>query len=97
MIRTIHAGARQDVADAVDFYTHNAGAHIAARFLNEFERIARILFDNPGFGTPTTHDRRIYPLNAFPYSVIYRTKGDHLRILTVRHQSRSPGYASNRH
>ena len=48
MIRTIHAGARQDVTDAVDFYTQNAGAHIAARFLNEFERIARILFGNPG-------------------------------------------------
>jgi hypothetical protein len=39
MLRSLHPGARQDVADAMDFYKQNAGAHIAARFLNEFERV----------------------------------------------------------
>jgi len=97
MKRSMHAGASQDVADAVDFYTQNAGAHIATRFLNEFERVARLLIDNPGFGTPTTLGRRSYPLHAFPYSVVYRAQGETIRFLIVRHQSRKPGYASHRH
>lgn len=97
MLRSLHAGARQDVADAMDFYTQNAGAHIATRFLNEFERVARLLITNPGFGTPTTLGRRTYPLHTFPYSVVYRAQGEQLRILIVRHQRRQPGYASDRH
>ncbi|MFZ4623499.1 MAG: type II toxin-antitoxin system RelE/ParE family toxin [Rhodoferax sp.] len=93
----MHAGASQDVADAVDFYTQSAGAHIAARFLNEFERVARLLIANPGFGTPTTLGRRTYPLHGFPYSVVYSARGETLRFLIVRHQSRKPDFTSHRH
>ncbi|MBK9442533.1 MAG: type II toxin-antitoxin system RelE/ParE family toxin [Comamonadaceae bacterium] len=97
MKRSMHAGASQDVANAVDFYTQSAGVHIATRFLNEFERVARLIIDNPGFGTPTKLGKRAYPLHGFPYSVVYSAKGDTLRFLVVRHQRQTPGFGSGRH
>lgn len=97
MNRSMHPGAEQDVADALDFYRQQAGSLIAARFLNEFERVARLLAEHPGFGTPTTKRRRVFPLKMFPYSVVYRTQGGDLRILIVRHQHRKPSFASDRH
>lgn len=93
----MHAVAIQDVANAIDFYTQSAGAQVASRFLNEFERVARLLIDNPGFGTPTTGGKRAYPLHGFPYSVVYSTREDTLRFLVVRHQRQRPGFGRDRH
>ena len=94
---SFHAGAEQDVTDAQDFYVQNAGVPVATRFLDELQHVIQLLLQHPGLGTPTTKNRRVFPLKAFPYSVVYRTQGEQLRILIVRHQSRKPGFASNRH
>lgn len=92
-----HAGAEQDVADAQDFYTQHAGIQVAARFLNELQRIIQLLLQHPGLGTPMSKNRRAFPLKGFPYSVVYRANDGHLHILIVRHHSRKPGFANNRH
>jgi plasmid stabilization system protein ParE len=68
---SLHPGAEQDIADALDFYTKQAGPLVARRFLNEFERVATLLVEYPDFGTPTTRGRRVFPLRLFPYSVVY--------------------------
>jgi toxin ParE1/3/4 len=94
---SFHAGAEQDVADAQDFYEQRAGLQVATRFLDELQHVIQLLLQHPGLGTPTTKNRRVFPLKAFPYSVVYRAQGEQLRILIVRHQSRKPGFASNRH
>jgi plasmid stabilization system protein ParE len=94
---SFHAGAELDVTDAQDFYVQHAGLLVATRFLDELQHVIQLLLQHPGLGTPTTKNRRVFPLKAFPYSVVYRAQGDHLRILIVRHQSRKPGFASNRH
>lgn len=96
MTFSLHPGAEQDVADAVDFYVEQAGAIVAERFLVEFERVAELLARHPGFGTPTTKGRRVFPLGIFPYSVIYRKLETGVRIFVVRHQHRKPGYGSGR-
>ena len=96
MSYTLHPGAEQDVADAIDFYLERAGVKVATRFLEEFERVATLLTENPGFGTPSSRGRRSYPLKVFPYSVVYRALEDHVRILIVRHQHRKPNYAGSR-
>jgi len=93
---SLHPGAEKDIADALDFYIERAGVNVATRFLDEFERVAKLLVQNPGFGTPTTRDRRSYPLKVFPYSIVYRASLDDIRILIVRHQHRKPGYAGHR-
>ena len=96
MSRSIHRLAAQDLADAVRFYKKEAGAGLARRFLDEFERVARLLEQYPGLGTPTNDGRQTHPLTDFPYSVIYRAGDNGIRILVVRHQNRDPAYGESR-
>ena len=96
MTYSLHPGAEHDIANALDFYSEQAGLVVAERFLEEFERVARLLVEHPGLGTPTTRGRRTFPLKVFPYSVAYRKLESSIRILIVRHQHRKPGYAGGR-
>jgi plasmid stabilization system protein ParE len=96
MTYTLHPGAEQDIADALDFYKEQAGPVVAARFLEEFERAANLLMNHPGIGTPSARGRRVFPLRIFPYSVVYRNLENSIRILIVRHQHRKPNYAGGR-
>ena len=96
MAYSLHPGAEQDIADALDFYAERAGRPVALRFLDEFERVAKLLVAHPDFGTPTTNGRRVFPLRVFPYSVVYRSLETGIRIVVVRHQHRKPGYGHAR-
>ena len=96
MTYSLHPGAEQDIADALDFYTEQAGPLVAKRFLDEFERVAKLLVRHPGFGTPITKGRRVFPLRVFPYSVVYRNLETGIRVIVVRHQHRTPGYGGIR-
>ena len=96
MNRTIHRLASEDLAEAVRFYKSEAGSGLARRFLTEFERVAKLLEQYPGLGTPTADGRNVHPLTDFPYSAIYRREDSGLRILVVRHQSRDPEYGESR-
>ena len=96
MTYSLHPGAEHDVADALDFYSEHVGRAAAERFLEEFERVAKLLVEHPSLGTPTTRGRRVFPLKVFPYSVVYRNLENSIRILIVRHQHRKPGYAGGR-
>jgi len=43
---TLHRGAERDLGDAARFYRNEAGRAVAARFIEEFERIAMLLSAN---------------------------------------------------
>ena len=96
MTYSLHPGAERDIAEALDFYSEHAGPAVAARFLEEFERVAKLLVEHPDLGTPTSGGRRSFPLKVFPHSVVYRKLESRIRILIVRHQHRKPGYAGGR-
>lgn len=96
MTYSLHPGAEHDIANALDFYKEQAGLVVAERFLEEFERVAKLLIEYPDLGTPTARGRRTFPLKVFPYSVVYRNLESSIRILIVRHQHRKPGYAGGR-
>ncbi len=96
MTYSLHPDAEKDVADAIDFYAEQAGITVAERFLTEFERVANLLMRHPGFGTPASRGRRVFPLQVFPYSVVYRDLEGSIRILVVRHQHRKPSYGGGR-
>ena len=93
---SLHPGAERDIADGIDFYVQQAGMAVAERFIVEFERVANLLVRHPGFGTPASNGRRVFPLQVFPYSVVYRALENDIRILVVRHQHRKPNYGGGR-
>jgi plasmid stabilization system protein ParE len=94
--RTIHREAEGDLAAAVRHYRSEAGVGVARRFLAEFERVARLLEDNPRLGTPGESGRRGFPLAVFPYTIIYRQTESGIRVLVVRHQRRDPDFGAQR-
>ena len=96
MKRSIHRFAADYLADAVRFYRREAGVAVASRFLNEFERVVRLLENYSGIGTPGGDGRQFFPLVGFPYNIIYRAEVQEIRILVARHQSRDPEYGESR-
>lgn len=93
---TLHRGAEQDLFDAASFYRTEGGAALAQRFVDEFERVALLLVEHPGFGTPIDAQRRVFPMRGFPYSLIYRPQDGDVRILVLRHQHRDPDHGKGR-
>ncbi len=92
----LHAGAERDVAEAAAFYEKEGSAAVAARFLNEFERVAQLLLADPGLGTPRSRGRKGFPTRVFPFSVIYRETMSGIRILVVKHDRLRPGSGGSR-
>lgn len=84
MTYSLHPGAEHDIASTLDFYREPAGLVVAERFLEEFERVAKLLVEYPDLGMPTTRGRRIFPLKVFPYSVVYRNLESSILILIDR-------------
>lgn len=96
MTYTLHRLAEHDLERGFRYYKKNAGTRVALRFLAEFERVAELLDENPGFGTPTSEVRRTYPLRVYPYAVIYQPSDTGIRILVVRHHRLEPGFGRDR-
>jgi plasmid stabilization system protein ParE len=93
---SLHRGAEQDLTKAFRFYRREAGNGLARRFLDEFERVIKLLEEFPDIGKPTGEDRRSFPLTGFPFSVIYRHVKAEIRVLVVRHQNRDPAHGEQR-
>lgn len=93
---TLHPAVESDVAEAAEYYARAGSPAVAAKFVAEFNRVARLLVEFPELGSPRNGGRRGLPMSIFPYTVIYRANGDGILILVVRHNSRRPGYGSSR-
>ncbi len=96
MTRSIHRLAVHELEVAAKFYANEAGTRVAARFLDEFERVVRLLEQYPGIGSATADGRLAFPLVGFPYTVIYRSLPNEVPVLVVRHQRRDPAQGDGR-
>ena len=95
MTPRFHRAAELELAAAVR--TGEARARGLGRdLLNEVERVVTLLCDLPDIGERLDDRRRRFPLQRFPYGVIYRVAGDTLRILAIAHRRQRPGYWRNR-
>lgn len=91
-----HPEAERDIADTMEFYAGEAGSIVAGRFLDGIERAIRLLVDYPDLGMLIAGNRRMFPLNVFPYALAYRSAASGIHILIVRHQHRKPGFGHGR-
>lgn len=93
---SLHLVAERDVEEAAAFYEKQATPALAAKFVKEFKRVAKLLAENPGFGSPRSSGKRAFAMNLFPYTLIYRPLPDGIRILVVKHDRRRPGHGGSR-
>jgi toxin ParE1/3/4 len=91
-----HAAAEADVADAAEYYSRTGSPALAAKFVAEFKRVATLLLEFPGLGSPRSSGRQGFSMSTFPYTVIYRASVTGILILVVKHDSRRPGYGGSR-
>ena len=96
MIVSIGGEAERELIDGAIFYAEQANVDLGFAFIAEFERSLELLVAHPALGAPWRAKTRRLPLRRFPYSIIYRIKGDELRVIALAHQRRRPGYWSGR-
>ena len=96
MTYTLHPKVEGDLDEAVEHLAKHASKRTVAKFLAEFERVANLLVEHPGIGTPMSRGRRIHPFRVFKYSVVYRIVNEMPRILVVRHKRRRASYGGGR-
>ena len=61
-------------------------------FAKAFDQAIESIVSTPMMWSPYTGRTRRYVMTRFPYSVIYRVRGDVVRVLALTHQSRRPSY-----
>ena len=83
--------ARQELANAIEFYTAEAPG-LAEDFVQEFEAGLHQLARLPHSGAPYHHGTRRLLLRRFPFSVIYRVEPDRIGVVAIAHQRRRPDY-----
>jgi plasmid stabilization system protein ParE len=93
---SLHPSAQRDLDTIFEHYGQEGGMALALRFVDEFERVARLLVSQPGLGVPCGGDRRVHGLRTFPYAVVYRPQRDGIRVLVIRHRRRHPDYGMRR-
>lgn len=83
--------AAQELADAIDYYNCELPGlgHI---FLDEVQRIIRLIQKFPMAWSPISLHTRRAILKNFPYSVIYHFENSTLYIIALAHHHRKPRY-----
>ena len=84
--------AVEEIQEIFTWYLAHASPRVAAAFLDEFERAARLVDRDPGLGTKTSNGRLVFPVRRYPYSLIYRQTDEGTRIGAIAHKRRGPRY-----
>ncbi len=87
-----HPRAEVELNDVAAFYVARDVPEVAVAFLNEAQRIERLIREKPSAGRPLRDGIRTWRLRTFPYALIYRDKADHVRILAVAGERQRPFY-----
>ena len=93
---TVHPQAEADVEQAAAYDERQASAALAARFVAEFRRVARLVAENPVIVTPRARGRQFFPFRLLPYGLIHVAQPGGIHILIVRRDRRRPGFGSSR-
>ncbi len=86
-----HDLAENELNEAAAYYAH-ARPGLGEAFLSEVQHAVDALIATPLAGQAVDGDVRWWLVRRFPYSVFYRIREDHIRILAIGHQKRRPFY-----
>lgn len=86
-----HSAAEAEALEAAKWYRERSEV-AALRFARELESRIREIVDSPNRWPLFEAGARRAILHRFPYSVIYRVRGDVVEIVAIMHQRRRPGY-----
>jgi len=87
-----HPLAEDELNEVAAYYETQGGSGLALAFLCEAERVVALVAGRPAAGRLLRDEIRCWRLRTFPYSIVYRDKGDHLRILAMAGDRRRPLY-----
>ena len=88
---SIHEVAEAEINEAADFYDLESPG-LGGVFLNEIQRAFQSIVDLPD-AAPLIRGRvRKRIVTKFPYSLVYSTRGNEIRLLAVAHHKRRPFY-----
>ena len=87
-----HPSAEAELNDVAAFYVARDVPSVATAFVDEVQRIVELVCATPTGGAPLRDGLRKWRLHGFPYSIIYRDKGDHIRVLAVAGDRQRPFY-----
>lgn len=92
MTRVIFSSqARADLRAAAAFYAATS-PRLTARFGAEVEAAVHRVAESPATWPPVNARLRRCLLDRFPYSLVYRTDSDPVRVIAVMHHRQRPGY-----
>jgi plasmid stabilization system protein ParE len=83
--------AKEEITATAMFY-HRQAAGLGERFLDDVERAAQLLRQQPSLGQQLDDDLHQLILHRFPFSLIYAREPNAVLIVAIAHQRRRPGY-----
>ena len=93
-----HPAVQTDFNRALDHYEVEGGPHLAERFEREFRACIAAIQASPrqfSFYLKSDIFRRIR-LENFPYVLVYREKGDAVRVIVLKYERRHPRFGMSR-
>ena len=63
---SVHPEAESEVEASAALYEKEATPALAAKFVKEFKRVAKLLVENPEIGSPRSRGGRGFAMSLFP-------------------------------
>ena len=86
-----HPAAAEELTAAV-YYYETVEAGLGTDLNTEVRRLTNLLCSTPRLGERLDSRHRRFPLQRFPFGLVYRVDGERLRVIAVAHRRRRPGY-----
>ncbi len=92
----LHPKVYSDIDKIMEYYEQVATPQLADEFYVELRHCMERAAEKPESFSIRESDLRRVNLRRFPYHFLFRTVGDVVRILVVRHHSRRPSFGIRR-
>ncbi len=91
-----HPKISSDISSIMKYYEQVSTPELADEFYSELRHFILTAVEKPKSFAVRERDVRRVNLQRFPYHFLFRIVNDTIRILVVRHHSRSPSFGIRR-